>query len=355
MIMDEDNAGIVEETDDLQDELIIKIDKRQSPIRIDSFLNDRLKNVSRTRIQHGLRTGAITVDGHSVKPNFKISPLQSIKVIVPHQEKYDIVPEPIPLNIHYEDDDLMIINKPAGMVVHPAVGNPTGTLLNGLAHYLNYDDFKKKSGETGFNYERLGLVHRIDKETSGLLVIAKNEFALSHLAKQFYDHTSSREYVALVWGEPELQEGIVDLPIGRHPRHRQLYTVFHDRDKGKHAVTHWEMIEKMYYVSLMKCTLETGRTHQIRVHMQSQGHPVFNDERYGGDRIVKGTVYSKYKQFVDNLFEGFPRHALHAKTLGIDHPVTGQRLTFDSLLPREFEILLEKWRNYIRNQKELKA
>lgn len=354
MITEEDIPTGIEESDDLQDERIITIDKRQSPLRIDSFLNDRLKNVSRTRIQHGIRSGAITVDGAMVKPNFKVAPSQIIKVIVPHQEKYDIVPQNIPLNIVFEDEDLMVVNKPAGMVVHPGVGNPNGTLLNALAFYLDYDEAKKRAGEIGFNYERLGLVHRIDKETSGLLVIAKNEYALTHLAKQFYDHTSSREYVALIWSQPEEKAGTVDMPIGRHPRHRQLYTVFPDRDHGKEAVTHWEMIEPMYYVSLIRCILETGRTHQIRVHMQSLGHPVFHDERYGGDRIVKGTVYAKYKQFVDNLFEGFPRHALHAKTLGFNHPVTGDRMSFDSALPVEFETLLDKWRKYIAHQKLMK-
>ena len=353
-MIDEEETIPEDEIDDLQDELIIKVDRNQSPLRIDSFLNARIKNVSRTRIQQGIKSGAITVDGNIVKANYKVSPLETIKVIVPHPIKYDIIPEDIPLDIVYEDDDLMVVNKPSGMVVHPAVGNPNGTLLNALSFYLKFDDTKKKETESGFNHDRLGLVHRIDKETSGLLVIAKNEYALSHLAKQFFDHTSSREYVALVWGQPEESNQTVDVPIGRHPRHRQLYTVFPDGDQGKHAITHWEMIEPMYYVSLIKCILETGRTHQIRVHMQSLGHPVFNDERYGGDRIVKGTVYTKYKQFVDNLFTGFPRHALHAKTLGFNHPVNGERMSFDSPLPEAFNDLVEKWRNYMLHQKQLK-
>ncbi|MEP7268042.1 MAG: RluA family pseudouridine synthase [Saprospiraceae bacterium] len=343
----------LEENDDLQDVLTFVVDRHQSPLRIDSFLTDKIKNVSRTRIQQGLKAGAITVDGNEVKPNFKIAPLQTIKVIVPHHETAEIVPQNIPLDIIYEDDDLLVVNKPSGMVVHPGVGNPNGTLLNALAFYLGIDpgdkDFEK------FNFSRLGLVHRIDKETSGLLVIAKTEFALSHLAKQFFDHTSSREYIALVWGEPESDGASINTYIGRHPRHRQLYTVFSEGESGKHAITHWETIEKLYYVSLVKCVLETGRTHQIRVHMQSLGHPVFNDERYGGNRIVKGTVYSKYKQFVENLFEGFPRHALHAKTLGFIHPTSGIRMEFDSPLSSEFELLLSKWRNYVAHQKQLKS
>ncbi|MBP8944002.1 MAG: RluA family pseudouridine synthase [Saprospiraceae bacterium] len=341
------------ENDDLQEELIITIDKKQSPVRIDSFLTEKIKNVSRTRIQNGLRAGSITVDGKAVKPNYKVMPLNAIKVILPHHENYDIVAEDIPLDIIYEDEDLLVVNKPSGMVVHPAIGNPRGTLLNALSFYLDFSpDSSTKSSP---NFERLGLVHRIDKETSGLLVIAKNEYALSHLARHFYDHTTSREYVALVWGSPEDDAGSVDLPIGRHPRHRQLYTTFPERDAGKHAVTHWELMERMYYVSLIKCKLETGRTHQIRVHMQSLGHPVFNDERYGGNRIVKGTVYSKYKQFVDNVFAGFPRHALHARTLGFVHPTTGKALSFDSPLPAEMEEVVQKWRHYVEHQKQLKT
>lgn len=346
LILDEEEIN-----DDLQDELIIKVDRNQSPLRIDSFLNDKIKNVSRTRIQQGIKAGAITVDGKSIKPNYKISPLEIIKVIVPHHEPLEIIPENIPLNIIFEDDELLIVNKPAGMVVHPGIGNKTGTLLNALAFHLNIDPSKADFDK--FNFSRLGLVHRIDKETSGLLVIAKTEFALSHLSKQFYDHSSTREYFALIWGELEQDSGTITMNIGRHPRKREVYTVFPEGDHGKNATTHWEVVERLYYVSLIKCKLETGRTHQIRVHMQSLGHPVFNDERYGGDRIMRGTVYTKYKQFVDNLFDGFPRHALHAKTLGIVHPTSGERMEFDSPLPVEFETILTKWRNYVSNQKQL--
>ncbi len=339
--------------DDLQDELIITVDRHQSPLRIDSFLNDKIKNVSRTRIQQGIKAGAITVDGKVVKPNYKISPLEEIKVIVPHHQPLEIIPENITLDIIYEDEEVLVVNKAAGMVVHPGVGNRSGTLLNALAFHLKIEP--EKGDFDKFNFSRLGLVHRIDKETSGLLVIAKTEFALSHLSKQFFDHTSTREYVALIWGELDDESGTIDINIGRHPRKRELYTVFTDGDQGKNAVTHWEVLENLYYVSLIKCILETGRTHQIRVHMQSLGHPVFNDERYGGDRIMKGTVYAKYKQFVDNLFEGFPRHALHAKTLGFTHPGTGVRMEFDSPLPPAFEYVLSKWRNYVSNQKQLKS
>lgn len=340
------------ENDDLQDVLLIQVDKNQSPRRIDSFLNDRIKNVSRTRIQQGIRSGAITVDGQTVKPNFKIAPHQTIQVIVPHHEPIEIIPEEIPLDIVYEDDDLLIVNKPAGMVVHPGVGNPRHTLLNALAFYLKIYPESGAEEKTGF--DRLGLVHRIDKETSGLLVIAKNEFALSHLAKQFYDHSSSREYYALVWGQPEVDSATVDLPIGRHPRLRQIFSTFPDRDHGKVSVTHFEVVEKLYYVTLIKCKLETGRTHQIRVHMQYLGHPVFNDEKYGGNRIVKGTVHNRYRQFVENLFADFQRHALHARTLGFVHPTTGKWMQFESELPPEFERIVDKWRNYTQHQKQLK-
>lgn len=350
---EEEEQTIPAENDDLQDILVLTVDKNQSPRRIDSFLNDRIKNVSRTRIQQGIRSGAVTVNGNPVKPNFKIAPFQVIQVVVPHHEDIEIVPEEIPLDIVFEDEDLLIVNKPAGMVVHPGVGNPRHTLLNALAFYLNVQPAKTPEEQSGF--DRLGLVHRIDKETSGLLVIAKNEFALSHLAKQFFDHTSSREYYALVWGQPEKDSGTIDLPIGRHPRFRQLFTTFPERDRGKSAVTHYEVLEKFYYVTLIKCKLETGRTHQIRVHMQSLGHPVFNDEKYGGNRIVKGTVHNRYRQFVENLFSGFDRHALHARTLGFVHPKTGKWMQFESGLPPEFERILDKWRNYTRHQKLLRG
>lgn len=344
-----DEQILLTDSDDLQDQLVIQVDKNQSPLRIDSFLNDRIKNVSRTRIQQGIRAGAITVDGKNIKPNFKIAPLQTIRVIVPRHEEIDILPEDLALDVFYEDETLLVVNKRAGMVVHPGIGNPSHTLLNAVAFHLKLDPPELR--ESSPEIDRMGLVHRIDKETSGLLVIAKTEYALSHLAKQFYDHTSSREYLAMVWGEPEQDKGTVDLPIGRHPRFRQLFTVFPERDQGKHAVTHYEVIEKLYYVSLIRCRLETGRTHQIRVHMQSLGHPVFHDEKYGGDRIVKGTPHAKYRQFVDNLFNDFPRHALHAKSLGFVHPVSGKWMQFDSELPVEFDLILNKWRNYTSHKK----
>jgi len=351
MVHPDEDQPLSAENDDLQDVLLIHVDKNQSPRRIDSFLNDRIKNVSRTRIQQGIRSGAVTVNGNPVKPNFKVAPLQTIQVIVPHHEEIEIIPEEISLDIVFEDDDVLVVNKPAGMVVHPGVGNPRHTLLNALAFYLNIVPDKDSGEKTGF--DRLGLVHRIDKETSGLLVIAKHEYALSHLAKQFYDHSSSREYFALVWGQPDPDKGTIDLPIGRHPRFRQLFSTFQDRDQGKLATTHYETIEKMYYVSLIKCKLETGRTHQIRVHMHSIGHPVFNDEKYGGNRIVKGTVHTRYRQFVENLFSEFNRHALHARTLGFVHPTKGVWMQFESPLPPEFESILKKWRNYTQHQKQL--
>ncbi len=325
-----------------------------TPVRIDKYIQIRLEGVSRNKIQNGLRAGAIRVDGQPVKPNYLIKPGQVITVLLPKPPDLgeSIIPEPIPLDIVYEDEDLMVIQKPAGMVVHPGVGHPGGTLVNALAWHLKKPDMPVLPGNSP---DRPGLVHRIDRDTSGLVLIAKNDYAMTHLAKQFFDHTITREYTAVVWGVPEPPSGTIEGHLGRDPRYRQLMTVFEEGESGKEAITHYEVLEDLYYVSLVKCVLETGRTHQIRVHMQYIGHPVFNDERYGGDRIMKGTVYTRYKQFVDNCFRICSRQALHARTLGFDHPTKGTRLFFDSPLPMDMAQLLEKWRGYLSQRKEPNA
>jgi len=339
-----------EQSDEFFDHIEIKIDPKQSPIRIDKFLMDRMERATRNRIQNAIRSGSIRVDNKEVKPNFKVKPGQVISAVVPRPpgEGVGVVPQRIPLDIRYEDEDLLVLYKPPGLVVHPGPGHHRGTLVNGLAYYFGKYNAPIVEG----NYQdRLGLVHRIDKNTSGLLVIAKSDYAMTHLAKQFFNHTIERTYYALVWGEPELDAGTITGNVGRHPRFRQLFTVFPEGESGKWAVTHYKVLERLYYVSLVQCNLETGRTHQIRVHMQYLGHPLFNDERYGGDRIVKGTVFSKYKEFVERCFTLLPRHGLHAKSLGFVHPTTGEQMHFDSDLPKDFEDALEEWRGYVKSRK----
>ena len=336
-------------SDDFNVHQEIVIDAGQNPLRIDKFLMDRLMKVSRNRVQNAIRSGSIRVDGREVKPNFKIKPGQVISMVLPKpaDEHLKLKAEDIPLDIYYEDDDLMVVYKPPGMVVHPGPGHAGGTLVNALAYHFNELPVMK-----GNSSERMGLVHRIDKDTSGLLVIAKSDYAMTHLAKQFSDHTVDRTYMALVWGQPEPEEGTVIAKVGRHPRHRRLYTVFKEDEAGKRAITHFKTLEGMYYVSLIECKLETGRTHQIRLHMRHLGHPLFNDLLYGGDRIVKGTVFSKYKKFVENCFTIMPRQALHAQSLGFTHPVSGERLYFEAGLPEDFSGVLEKWRNYLKTRKD---
>ncbi len=341
------------EQDNSSDELYeyqeIKVDPKQSPIRIDKFLMDRLFNVSRNRLQEAIKSGSILVNQKAVKPNFKVKPGQVIRVLVPRapEERVRVVPQRIALDIRYEDDDLLVVHKPPGMVVHPGVGHYKGTLVNALAHHFNLGVIPVTDG----NYQdRVGLVHRIDKNTSGLLVVAKNDFTMTRLAKQFFDHTIERTYNAIIWGEPEQKEGTINLHVGRDPRHRKRFTVFPEGDQGKWAVTHYKVLEPMYYVSLIQCNLETGRTHQIRVHMRSQGHPLFNDEKYSGNEIVKGTVFSKYKLFVEKVFSLCPRHALHAKSLGFVHPRTGVHMQFDSELPEDMTNALQEWRRYLHSR-----
>ena len=328
----------------------IRIDPKQKPVRIDKFVTEKLPRVSRNRVQNGIRSGSILVDGQPVKPNHKLSPGECITIVVPrHPDRPEgIVPQDIPLDIRYEDEAILIVHKPPGMVVHPGVGNPDGTLVNALAHYLVHDDMPVLPGN---DEDRVGLVHRIDKDTSGLLVIAKTEQAMSFLARQFFDHSIERTYQAIVWGAPDPVSGTIDRHIGRHPRHRQQYTVFPEGEEGKQAITHYETLEDLYYVSLVQLKLETGRTHQIRVHMKSIGHPVFSDAKYGGDRIVKGTVYSKFKTFVERCFERCPRQALHAKSIGFIHPLTREYVQFDSELPEDMQSSLEKWRHYVDHRR----
>ena len=317
-------------------------DRNQSLIRIDKFLMDRMMNVSRNRIQLAAEAGSILVNGKAVKSNYRVKPADVIAIVMsrPPYEN-EIIPENIPLNIVYEDDDLLVVNKPAGLVVHPGHGNYTGTLVNGLAYYLKDDPYYDPADP------RLGLVHRIDKDTSGLLVIAKRPEAKTHLALQFYNRTTQRKYVTMVWGILKEECGRIEGNIGRDPRDRMQMTVFPDGEQGKTAVTYYNVVEKLGYVSLVECQLETGRTHQIRAHMKFLGHPVFNDTRYGGDQILKGQNFSKYKQFIQNCFAICSRQALHAKTLGFIHPVTGKELFFDSDLPDDMQGLIEKWRNYV--------
>lgn len=334
----------VDESPELYEHFRTVVDKGQTPVRIDKYLFERIVNASRNRIQTAADNGFVMANGKPVKSSYKVKPLDVLTVMMdrPRYEN-DIIPEDIPLDIVYEDDDLMVINKPAGLVVHPGCGNYHGTLVNAIAWHLRnvptYDP----------NDPQVGLVHRIDKDTSGLLVVAKTPDAKTSLGLQFYNKTTKREYNALVWGIVEQDEGTVTGNIGRNPKDRMQMAVMTDPTQGKHAVTHYQVLERLGYVTLVKCVLETGRTHQIRVHMKHIGHVLFNDERYGGHEILKGTHFSKYKQFVNNCFDICPRQALHAKTLGFVHPRTGKEMFFTSGLPEDMTTLLDKWRTYISN------
>jgi 23S rRNA pseudouridine1911/1915/1917 synthase len=323
----------------------IEVDKGQAQLRIDKFLMDRLPNASRNKIQNGIDSEAILVNDKPTKASYKVKPADVITVSLPHPPREGIVvPQDIPINIVYEDDDLLVINKEPGMVVHPAYGNWEGTLVNALMYHIQ--NLPANKGNEG----RPGLVHRIDKDTSGLMVIAKSELAMSHLAKQFFDHSIERTYNAIVWGEPKESKGTVNIHIGRSLKDRKVHAPFPDGSYGKEAVTHYEVLKPLRYVSLVKCNLETGRTHQIRVHMKYLGNPLFNDSTYGGDRILRGTSFNKYKQFVDNCFAICPRQALHAKSLGFIHPRTKKFMQFDSELPQDMQQLLAKWEAYVDNE-----
>lgn len=331
------------ESEELYEKLTLVVDRGQEPLRIDKFLMSRIEGATRNKIQQAIEDEWVQVNEKPIKSNYKIKPGDKIVVLDSRSpESNDIVPQHIPLSIVYEDDDLMVINKPAGLVVHPGSGNPDGTLLNAVAWHLRarIPDFDETK------LPRYGMVHRIDKNTSGLIVLAKTAQAMSDLAKQFFDHTVHRRYIALVWGDLEEEAGTVIAHVGRHLRFRKLFTAYPEGDHGKEAITHYQVLERFNYVSLVECRLETGRTHQIRVHMQHIGHPIFNDDFYGGDRIVKGTVYTKYKQFVDNCFSLCPRHALHAKELGFIHPSTKTKMMFTSDMPDDMAEVIAKWKRY---------
>ncbi|MBX2903209.1 MAG: RluA family pseudouridine synthase [Chitinophagales bacterium] len=327
--------------DELLQEVTLKIDAGQQTERIDKFLANRLtSNISRTKIQYAAEAGNIIVNGKPVKSNYKIRPNDSVLLIFPkHSENYDLTPENIPLEILYEDESLMVINKQANLVVHPGLGNPRGTLINAAMYHFEQLPPSKEPF-------RPGLVHRLDKDTTGVMVIAKTEQALAHLAKQFFDRTIQRKYIALAWGDIAENQGTVDAHIGRHSRQRMQMEVFPDGSFGKPAITHYKVLERLNYVTLVECQLETGRTHQIRVHMKHIGHTLFGDVRYEGNKILKGTIHTKYKQFIENCFEILPRQALHAAILGFKHPVTGKEMFFEKELPPDFQTILEKWRRY---------
>ena len=321
------------------------IDKGQEPLRVDKFLAFHMDHSSRHRIQLAIKAGYVKVGDRTVKANYIVRPGEVVSFVMPYQRRgLEILPENIPLDIVYEDDDVLVLNKPAGMVVHPGHGHYSGTLVNALAWHLGLRQ------EADAEDERMGvLVHRIDKDTSGLLVVAKNEEAQLRLARQFFVHSIERKYVALVWGNLQEDEGTIDGNIGRDPSDRLRYKVFPDGEQGKTAVTHYKVLERFGFVTLVECRLETGRTHQIRVHMHHIGHPLFNDERYDGSTIRQGTIYAKYRQFIENCFRLLPRQALHAETLGFEHPASGKWMDFSCPLPQDMQALIEKWRAYTRN------
>ena len=320
------------------------VDPGQTPVRVDKYLMGKVENVSRNRIQNAAKAGTILVNEKPVKSNYKVKPRDVISIVMTHPPReVEILPEDIPVNIIYEDDDIIVLNKAAGMVVHPGFNNYTGTLLNAMAFHI--DQKYPGHGEE----IQAQLVHRIDKNTSGVLLMAKNELAQARLGKQFYDHTIERKYIALVWGNFKEEEGTIEGHIGRSLKNRKVMDVFPDGEYGKSATTHYKVVENFGYVTAIQCQLETGRTHQIRAHMKFIGHPLFNDEVYGGDRVLKGTTFSKYKQFVNNCFKVIPRQSLHAKSLGFTHPTSGEYMFFDSELPEDMNSVFEKWRNYGAN------
>lgn len=333
------------ETLDLEDELFehyrFEVPKGQAILRIDKYLMNLIQNATRNKIQNAATDGNIFVNDIPVKSNYKVKPFDVITVMLTHPPfENHILPEDLPINIVYEDAALLLVNKDPGMVVHPGHGNYTGTLVNALAHH--FDNLPMNSSE------RPGLVHRIDKDTSGLLVVAKTEAAMTHLAKQFEAKTTEREYIALVWGNVVADSGTIEGNLARHLKDRMQMDVFDDPEIGKPAITHYKVLERFGYVTLISCQLETGRTHQIRAHMKHIGHPLFNDERYGGHLILKGTTFTKYKQFIENCFKALPRQALHAKTLGFVHPTTGEMMRFDTEIPADFQDCIDRWRNYCK-------
>jgi len=333
--------------DDVYERFVFRIDKGQEPYRIDKFLKSRIEGATRNKLQQALNAGLVLVNGIEVKPNYKVKALDEIIVYSDMSAaETEVVPEKIDLNIVYEDDDIMVINKPAGLVVHPGSGNYSGTLLNGVAWYLQ----QKNPSLNEETLPRYGLVHRIDKNTSGLLLMAKTEKAMGGLARQFFDHTVERQYMALVWGDVQKEEGTITAHVGRHLRFRKQFDAYPDGEHGKEAITHYKVMERFGYTTLVSCILETGRTHQIRVHMKYIGHPLFNDDLYGGDKIVKGTVFQKYKQFVENCFKTCPRHALHARTLGFIHPLSKKKMFFEAAIPDDMNEVIKKWRDYTKTR-----
>ena len=342
--MQENNEQEIE-NEDLYEHHKFTASEGQEPLRVDKFLMNFIENATRNKIQHAAKNGNILVNEIPVKQNHKVKPNDVVRVLLSHPPAEQLlIAEDLPIDIVYEDDAVIVVNKKAGMVVHPGHGNYSGTLVNGLIHHI-------ENLPTNSN-ERPGLVHRIDKDTSGLLVVAKTESALANLSKQFFDRTTERLYYALVWGNIDEDEGRIEGNIGRSLKNRLQMDVFPEGDFGKHAVTHFKVIDRFMYVTLVQCKLETGRTHQIRAHFKHIGHTLFNDERYGGNDILKGTTFTKYKQFVQNCFKTLPRQALHAKTLGFTHPTTGEFMRFNSEVPEDITACLEKWRTYTVNSKE---
>ena len=344
-LFNEPEEALEDEEQGMFEHFRLNVDPGQTPMRIDKFMASHLEDTSRHRIQCAIKEGYVRVGEKVAKANLIVRPGDVIRFMMPYRRRgMEILPEDIPLDIVYEDDDLLVVNKPAGMVVHPGHGNYNGTLINALAFHLGISQVPDAEDE------RMGiLVHRIDKDTSGLLVVAKNDEAQLNLAKQFFEHSIERLYVAVVWGNIKEDEGTVDGAIGRDPNDRLRFKVYpEDDERAKHAVTHYKVLERFGYVTVVQCRLETGRTHQIRVHMNHIGHPLFNDARYGGSEIRKGTIYAKYRQFIENCFELCPRQALHAKTLGFVHPRTGEMIRFDSPLPDDMTSMIEKWRAYVK-------
>jgi 23S rRNA pseudouridine1911/1915/1917 synthase len=350
---DDPLAGDLTESssDILYEKINLVVDRGQEPMRLDKFLTARIEHISRNKVQQAIDGGRVLVNNKTVSSNYRIRPGDNLVCYSDRQAVgEEIIPENIPLNIFYEDNEVLVINKPAGLVVHPASGNYSGTLINGVAYYLQ----EENKSITEENLPRFGLVHRIDKNTSGLLVLAKTAQALGFLAKQFFDHTVKRQYTALVWGDLDSDQGTIVAHVGRHQRFRKQFEAYPEGEYGKEAITHYQVMERFGYVTLVQCVLETGRTHQIRVHMKSIGHPLFNDDTYGGDKIVKGTVFNKYKQFVENCFAICQRQALHAKTLGFIHPVTREEKLFVSELPDDMKQVIEKWRSYTASTRNRK-
>jgi 23S rRNA pseudouridine1911/1915/1917 synthase len=342
MIDEFEDNGLQSEENDLYEHFRFVVDKGQALLRIDKFLIGRIQNISRNKIQNASHAGNILVNSKPVKPNYRVHPSDVISIVLAYPPREtEIIPENIPLEIFFEDDDLLVVNKNAGMVVHPAHGNYTGTLVNALAYRFIQEGLNSETGPY--------LVHRIDKNTSGLLLVAKNEIAQSILARGFFEHKVDRKYLALVWGDFKESEGTITGHIGRSLRDRLVMDVFPDGSHGKEAITHYRVIRRFHYVTIVECILETGRTHQIRAHMKHIGHPLFNDARYGGDQILKGTTFTKYKQFVQNCFEICPRQALHAQTLGFKHPSSGKEMLFVAPLPEDMQNVIDKWENYFKS------